>query len=235
MSNEELIALYFDGQLSNPQKDRFNRLLETDPDFKAQVVFERQVKKAIMSTKTDALREKLKSLEQPKKKSNHYFWLAIAASIVVAVGIFTFLKPSSEVSNKELFETYFEPYANVIAPTTRGDVYTVKNEAFINYENSFYREAREQFSSLYVSTKEPYYLFYQAMCDLQLDKTESAISSLSTLQELQFRLSPQVTWYLALAYLKTDQNQKAKAQLKKIIEEKHYKHQSAEELLKKID
>jgi hypothetical protein len=235
MKNEELIALYFEEKLNAEQKVRFDDLIQNDEKFKAKFTFEAQLKKAIISTKKDELRNKLKQLEQPKKRINYYAILAIAASLIIALGVFSLMQPSSSVSNDALFAQHFEPYSNIIAPTTRGeDKKDSISEAFRYYDAKHYKIASKKFKTLYTKTNTSYYLFYQGICELQLGNTETAIILFKTHQNYTDKLSSQTKWYLALAYLKANNTNEAKGLLKNIVTKKSYKYEASEVILKKL-
>lgn len=235
MKKDELIALYFEGKLNELEKDQFETLMQTDAVFKAHVTLEEQVKTAIISVKKDNLRSRLKSLEQPKKKTNYYA-IAIAASIILALGVFALLQPKTTQSNAQLFAAYFEPYDNIIVPASRGDEVTdAKSKAFRAYDLKNYAIASQQFESLYASTNTSYYLFYQAVCELQLGETDNAISHLKAHQQFTDKLSPQTNWYLALAYLKKGHTEDAKIVLQQIREKQTYQYEAAEAILKEMN
>lgn len=238
MNNKELIALYFENKLSAEQTSVFQNLLNTDAQFRAQFEFEKQVKKAIISTKKDALKARFKELEQRKTKKNtsKYYKIAIAASLIIALGFFGLWKKNEPINNEKLFATYFEPYANVIAPSARGnDTEDLKTEAFRYYDTHNYNLALTKFEVLYSTTQTSYYLFYQAICQLQLNNTNKAISLLEAHKQYQDKVSQHRNWYLALAYLKANNLKKSQEILKQIISKKNYKYKAAETILKKLD
>ena len=235
MSNKELIALYFEGELNSEQKIRFEELLRNDEDFREEVEFEQSVKLAIISIKKDNLRNKLHRLETPKEKKNYVF-IGIAASIIIIAGVFGLLNTSQNYTNDELYAQYFEPYSNIIAPSSRGDA--SKNEinlAFRYYDSKNYKIASEKFESLFASTGTSYFLFYQAISELLIDNTDTAIKLLEQHKKYNDRLSNQTDWYLALALLKADQTDTAKKLLAEIIDNKSYNYESAKEILEKMD
>ncbi|WP_179021216.1 hypothetical protein [Winogradskyella forsetii] len=234
MKNEELIALYFEGKLNTSEKARFEDLLQNDANFKAQVTLEEEVKTAIISTKKDDLRQRLQQLEQPKKKSKYYL-IAIAASLVIALGIFSLLKPEQTLSNQDLYAQHFEPYSNIIAPASRGEeTEDEKSEAFRYYDSKDYETALHKFKILYTSTKESYYLFYQGVCELELSNTQNAIAIFKSHQNYTDKLFTQSNWYLALAYLKANNTKDAKVLLKTISIEKSYNYKAAQHILKNL-
>ena len=235
MTNEELIALYFEGKLNSEQQAYFDELLRNDVGFKEELEFEQAVKTAIISTKKDNLRNKLHRLETPKEKKNYVF-IGIAASIIIALGVFGLLKTSQSFTSDELYAQYFEPYSNIIAPSSRGDA--SKNEiniAFRYYDSKNYKIASEKFESLFASSETSYFLFYQAICELLIDNTDKAIKLLEQHKKYNDRLSNQTSWYLALAFLKANQTDTAKELFVKIIDNKSYNYESAQEILEKMD
>lgn len=235
MKNEELIALYFEGKLNAEQKARFDYLMQDDEAFKAQVTLEEQVKTAIISAKKDDLRQKLKQLEKPKKTSKYYI-IAIAASLIIALGIFSLLKPTQTVSNQDLYAQYFEPYSNIIAPASRGDeTEDEKSTAFRYYDAKDYKTALNKFETLYTTTQDSYYLFYQGICELELGNTQNAIALFKDHKNYTDRVSTQTNWYLALAYLKANNTKDAKVLLQTINTKKAYKYKAAEAILKKLN
>ena len=234
MKKDDLIALYFEGKLDAIQTARFEDLLQNDPDFQARFAFEKQVKQAIISTKKEALQTKLKGLEQPKPQSRYYI-LAIAASLIIALGLFALLKPTAETSNQELFAQYYQPYTNIIEPASRGnEVQNDRSLAFRLYDSEDFKTASPLFENLYNKTQEPYYLFYQGICELDLGNNQNAIVLFQSHKNYSDKLSTQTDWYLALAYLKVDKLKNAKSLLQNIIAQKSFKYRDAEAILEKL-
>ncbi|MBC2844162.1 hypothetical protein [Winogradskyella flava] len=235
MKHEELIALYFEDQLNVQQKLEFENLLRMDTTFKAQFELEQQVKTAIISAKKDVLKARLQQLEQPKKSYTFYL-TRIAASIIIALGVFGIWQQNTPLDNNQLFTEYFEPYTNIIVPSERGKATDDdKTEAFRYYDTKNYTLASEKFEDLYKATSTSYYLFYQAICELQLENPSKAILLLETHQKYSDKVSEHRNWYLALAYLKANSIEQSKALLQQIISKKTYKYKAAKDILKKID
>ncbi|MGC1472049.1 MAG: hypothetical protein WA775_05615 [Psychroserpens sp.] len=235
MKHKELIALYFDGTLDKEQTALFDDLILHNAEFKAQVEIEQNTKKAIISIKKDDLKNRLQQLEQPKNKTKFYR-IAIAASLIITLGIFGLSQLNTPVSNDQLFAEHFEPYTNIIIPASRGDeIKDAKSEAFAYYDAKNYSLACQKFETLYNATTTPYYLFYQAICQLQLGKTENAIALFEMRKSISDKLSSHNTWYLALAYLKADKIENSKVLLQKISSDKSYNYKAAEDILNQLD
>ena len=69
---------------------------------------------------------------------------------------------------------------------------------------------------------------------LELDKNEQAIKTLLKHQEFKDSFFDKSKWYLALAYLKNNQIEKAKSELTSIVSNKTYKYKEANLLLKSL-
>ncbi len=89
MKKDSLISKYFNDTFSAEENKKFDKLLKTDEDFKAEFEFEKDVKASVISIKKDQLKKTLENAENRKPGKNRltYFW---AASIVFAMGLFSF-------------------------------------------------------------------------------------------------------------------------------------------------
>ena len=238
MEHKELIELYFEDKLSTEQKTVFENLLDTDQEFRAQFELEEQVKKAIISTKKDDLKERLKQIEhqQANKKTSKYYKIAIAASLIICLGIVGIWEQNQPISNDAIFAEYFQPYDNIIVPNSRSnEVESPKAIAFRNYDTQKYKIASEQFADLYKTTSTSYYLFYQAICELQLGNEDKSIELLNSHKQYSDNLSQHRNWYLALAYLKANKIEESTTLLQEIVNKKSYKHKTAEIIFKKLN
>lgn len=238
MDNNYLIEKYIQNSLSSDEKLVFEALLKNDADFKKEVDFHSNLKNAIKHEDSVNFRGFISNLEnntsQKVGQKPFYKWFA-AASIIVVLGLSYFLIPKKEVSTNTLFASYFEPYRNVVAPIVRGDnMQDEKTLAFIAYEKGEYKTAVILFSKLYSSTKEPYYLFYKANALLKLEKAKEAIPLLLDHLKTKDTLTQKTNWYLALAYLKIKDKQKAKILLKNVVDDNLYNYKKAKILLKKL-
>lgn len=102
---------------------------------------------------------------------------------------------------------------------------------------TFYREARyaEALPFFLQSSDQKESSFYAGQCYLSLDRPAEAISSLKHYVKLTgIRNAEAGWWYLALAHLKNNESNDARASLKKVIEFHGGFQQRAEELLRKI-
>ncbi len=236
MKKDSLISKYFNDTFSAEEKKKFDNLLKTDEDFKAEFEFEKDVKASVISIKKDQLKETLENAENRKPGKNRltYFW---AASVVIALGLFSlFIFNNQEVNRNELYAQYFEPYPNIIAPATRSNdsIANLRHADFIAYENGNYITASQIFEQRYTKTKSPHFLFYQGVCELQLGNTQKAIELFERNKTEADLFKNYSNWYLALAHLKEGNIQMSEKLLQQISDARSYKYKSADAILKKI-
>ena len=237
MDKEHLIAAYFSNTLSDSDKELFDQLLQSDAEFLEEVAFQQRVQQTVYHKENQKLKRHLKDIEKslerkqinPKRK----LWL-VAASITLLVALSYYF--DRDPSYDKLFATYYKPATNIVHPIVRsGDENTIKTEAFIAYANKEYGVAHEKFDNLYEQSKDSEILFYDAITLLEIDSTATAIKKLKLHQTFEDALSERTLWYLALAYLKNNEIEKSKEQLKLIISSKNYNHDRAKQLLKELD
>ncbi len=220
MKDFNLIDKYFNNSLTPKEKLLFNELLQNDKEFKKEFLFENDLKKAISFNQREELKTKLQGFEHNIQKNSKVIrlskkWL-VAASIILLIGLgFFFIKSSFYPSSEKLYAQNFKPYRNIIQPIVRGEsANTIEYLAFLAYENNNYHKAINLFNSI-DSQDATYVSFYKAMCYLSLDKPSEAINlllpitMLSNLEGNNKKLSEKADWYLALAYLKTDEKNRA--------------------------
>jgi len=227
---EDLINKYFEKSLTEKELAVFNQKLETEPEFIAEFEFHKSVQTAIRSNERAELKSLLSSFEKPKQKS--IWWQYAAAAIVVilaGVGIFSYINSGS--NNEELYLAYYQTYPNVVAPNVRGEnENTLKNEAFIAYDAEDYKEAIRLFSQI---KNEEFAVFYSAISYLELDENPNAIQILESgkFSDSLYPFETYRKWYLALAYLKTNQKDKGKKILMELAESENLQKEKAIELL----
>ncbi len=245
MKRETLLEKYLQDKLTETERQEFDVLLKNDPDFKEEVEFQMDVKRAVTADEdenfmgilsdfeSDARAGELKTPqgEEQKVKAFPTKWL-VAASVVVLVGLAYFFTANQTTGPQDLFAENFKPYRNVTHPITRGEEATdMKTKAFLAYSKEEYKEAIPLFTELYSSQKEPYYLFYKANALIQLNKAAEAVPLLQEHLGTQDSLTDKSHWYLAMAYLQLEDTEKAKRALKTVVENKTYKAEEAKQLL----
>lgn len=227
MKNLDLIEGYFENSLNAKQRIEFNELIQTDEEFKKEFLFQKDLKRVITQHQNEELKDALVQFES-KLKRNFRFgvlpskWVAAASlALILSFGSWA-VKNYVFPSNERIFDNYFEPYRNTVLPIVRGEeMNTIEYRAFLAYESGEYHKAINLFNSV-ENKGEKYVPFYKAMCYLSVDKTQAAIETLlpiaegsdGSIEDLDWQQKAE--WYLALAYLKQDQEQEALYYLNKL-------------------
>ena len=171
--------------------------------------FDKDVKKAITAEKRKEQKDFLRSLEDSLSESNQsskgFNW-RIAASVAVLIGLVSsFFLFNQTPSSEQLYDDYFTPYSNVVAPVVRDQIsLSKKASAFAAYEKGDYKQAIKELSlltvqdSLEVSTRD----FFMANAHLQLNQFEEAKKLLQQVVDQNKEWKDESIWYLALISLK---------------------------------
>ena len=140
-----------------------------------------------------------------------------------------------------MYDTYFYPYENIVAPIVRDQGKLSKKAAvFSQYEQGNYKNAIDGFNQL--STKDSIDIvtinFYKANAYLQLNEFEKAQNLFYQIVEIDDKEWKQESiWYLALISLKLDDVVAAKKYLQQLKNQHQHTFKSKEvkTLLKKLN
>lgn len=255
MEKEELeieyVKRYLDRRLSEEENIQFKERLAVDEDFRN--LYE-ELKIVLLGIKSysrkkslDKLRNVESALKEKGKKRiymgisrNLRYWAAAAVFILLAltaVWIIQLGTPDSEA----LYTQYYQPYPNVFEPTLRGesDTLSLYEQAFAAYDQNNYTDAVQHFEELLQKDEldggieKDILLFYIGNSYLALDKPTEAVENLTTVSKNSL-LGEQAQWYLALAYLKSEQLEEAEKMLEELTNTSGVYREKAETLLKEI-
>lgn len=237
MNRELLLEKYFENSLSAEEKIEFDRLLAADEDFAKAFAFERDVKKAFTLNERAKLKQKLKSFDEVKtvKISTSKWYYAVACLIVIAgFSVWLSLK---QASNEELFQTYYQTYPNVVAPTVRGtQLEDIKTKAFEAYDNGEYQLAAKLFDEIYTKDQSDFALLYQSLSLMEMKEYDAAKQNFKKFDYTKSnQFSNYFKWYLALAELQTNDKENAINRLKELISVVNPMQEMAKKLLAELD
>lgn len=159
---------------------------------------------------------------RPSKKNNTSFIqlnarliLGIAASLLIVIFSWQFLFVSGDSSSSsQLFADYYEPYQIVLSQRSEsqssGHV-ALFNQAIQDYADGDYTSAADAFRQLQtMETENVSYKFYFAVSLLSSDNAPEAIDILEELLETPNHFfTEQSRWYLAMAYISTNDRNSA--------------------------
>ena len=205
--------------------------------------FDKDVKKAITAEHRKELKDDLRSLEDSLAKSqqgSRKFNWRIAASIAVLIGLGSwFVLFNQEPSPEALYNQYFSPYENVVAPIVRDQVnLSKKAQAFANYEQGLYQKAIDGLDALTAqdSLDVSSINFYKANAYLKLFQFEQAKLLLEQVVDQSKEWKAESLWYLALISLKLNDIEASLSQLKRLQEiDSVFKSKEIEHLLEQLE
>ena len=238
MDYEVLIEKYLKGTLNEKEQAEFNTLRGTDKAFNEEVIFHENLRD-VLSAENDPVRTMVEEFESENtsesSRTEPWKHLLVAASFFAILGLAIYFNLTRPVSSSDLYNVYYENFPNVVNPTVRGAEIDAADAAFEAYENGRFEEALARFSELHATEGTDYYLFYMANSQMELERSDEAIELLQEFEKTKDSMADKAGWYKALAYLQKDDQEKAKAELKKVIEDKAYNANKAEELLAELE
>jgi len=234
-SYDRLLEMYFGGKISEAEHQQLRDLIDRNSDLKEDFDFQVALRETLVKKDQAAFRAKLQNIEkrdyQPAKQ-NWIIWLSAACVLLVA-GYFIYASLNrSGTSTDELYLAYFEPQRNISYPITRSEPQLQLNyRAYLAYENADWDLAIVLFDSLSYESNDPVIGFYQANSYMAQGFFDDAIQLLIAFKASDSPLAERADWYLALAYLQTNNVDNAIVHLQNIIDNETYPHEKARELL----
>lgn len=245
----ERIEKYLNQQMDANERQTFEQEMAHDASLAEEVASFQDAKQIVEVAGDAAFFNTLQSIEEELAGKNitapiRPFWqrpmmLGIAAAlIIILAGIWIFRPPAD--TSEDLFAENFQAYP----PPTRLRGESKQNEIWSNARDAYiqadYALATEKFEFLLAqdSTAQPPYLlhFYAGVSQLAQasPNINQAISHLEYVAATDSDYVQPAKWYLALAYVKNGEVQKAKALLEKMAAESSYRKSAVEALLKEL-
>jgi tetratricopeptide (TPR) repeat protein len=171
-------------------------------------------------------------------KLKNRFWYAVAASVVVFIGINIFFYDHSN-TNSKIYSEFYQP-AVCSSGTTRSRTNAeelILNQALTMLNKKEYDEALKLFSDILdKDNKNSAAIFYTGTIYQMKGQYADAIQLYSKVAENEDNLfTEQSNWYIGLCYLKIDQRDKAIDQFKKISAGNGYYRQQSISILEKLE
>lgn len=245
MNKQDLLYRYFSKSLTPNEEYIFENLLNTDAEFKKQFEFEKNLKQVIQKEESKKLKAKLQDFEKDiitktsseKTTQNifNYKNFAIAATIALLMGWFGY-NTFFNTSYNDLYQDNFKVYPNTVYTITRSDDNnTIERQAFVAYETEDYQLAINKFNAIPETEKNSYLTFYKAQAFLKLENLKDAKLLFEEVIIKDRDFVAESHWYLALIYLKENDKENTRKQLKLLISNFDYNKSKAKDLLDKIN
>ncbi len=216
----ETVERYHNDTMPKAERLSFEARLQTDAEFKTLVDdiqlllfgIEEQALKEKLEDFHEALSEPIKIKKRAPNRMMTFTWFGVAATIILLVGIFWFLR---EPSNSRLYAQYFRPDPGL--PTTMS---STENFAFfdamVNYKQGQYDKAIDKWMVLH--EKEPqndtinYFLGVAYLADKKEERAIDYLEEVANGDQDAFKND--AYYYLGLAYLKAENVEEARKNFK---------------------
>ncbi len=230
-----LITKYFDREQTESERLRFEERLKESTDFANEILLRKSMLAAIKMEGDGELRSELKlkakSFNIHSHSKRNFKWRYFAAAMVVLI-VATYLVLPTENS---LFEAYYYPLPEDQVTRNLPDNKNSYHHAMEQYSLGNYNEAIPLFHAADSETKRNEIALYLGNCYLSTDQPNKAIKYLTTAQQTESKsLKRHSSWFLALAYLKAHQREKAVDQLNFLTKNKGSHYKQSTELLEKL-
>lgn len=239
------IERYIAGEMSSDEREWFERELLGNDSLRTEVDLRRKAELVLKDQAVISLRNKLTDIEKHRKeaevqpaKSRRPVYIRYAAIITALLVIGSiFLHKGRSTANNELISRYYKPYD---PPASQRSGQAVINPDFTLalefYNTNDYENAALFFSKVVESNpKDMQSVLLNGVSNFEDQKYPEAKVSFTTVIDDNNNLFIETArWYLALCYLKTDDNDKAISQLKEIINEGGVYSKDARKILRKL-
>ncbi len=198
--DSDLIDKYLQQKLSKEEVEFFQQRM-TDDVFAEEVALREQIKAGLTVEARSELRRQMNVWDASESQkvvplSGHYRW-AIAATILVLLGLVFYLFRTTGNDAEALFLSYYKQYPNLVDPI-------VKGEESAEYSISQLYELGRYEAVIDHVELDSLRLFYLALAQLEMGDFEASIDLLKDLSDKNdYRFHDAAEWYLALAYLRT--------------------------------
>jgi tetratricopeptide (TPR) repeat protein len=223
----EEIEDYFEGKLSPEDKLLFEARLESNPELTAEFTLYKQIRGAIVDKGKDELKLKFALADQEldtvpviliSNKTN-YKLLAIAASILLVIGISMFWLLNKKSDYSALASKYYEAEKGL--PVQMGTAATF-DKLMNSYKSGNYTDARQQVVELLKGNSgSDTLVYFNAVINDELKNYPSAINNYSSIPATS-NYYEKAQYRLVLAYLKTNEKAKAIEVLNKAMTKKDH-------------
>lgn len=243
--NEEQIDAYLMGKLSETDRQQFEAVLKEDAALATAVAERKELVGLIEHIGDQKLQERLKKVAEeyhaqqqkvvPLKRTRLSWIAAVAAGVALLIA--AYLLVPRNASPQELYASYYETYPlQGVARSEQLDSSTLFQQVRQYYPSGQYEQVLPLLDTIYQQTEDSRWLVMKANALMQVENYQEAVTTLLPLAENNDLLyEDQARWYLALAYLQTDQITKAKAQLSQLVNSSAtFKSQEAAQLLKDL-
>jgi tetratricopeptide (TPR) repeat protein len=234
----EIIENFYEGRMSSPERETFERLINTDAEAAAEVQNYILSRTAITSASNDRLKKHLldsgKGLEIPEKgRPSFTRYLAIAASMAILTGLgwVLFLLFHTQKSPEEIYLSFYQR-PDVSEFTVRGED-SDSSQLFWARGLDYYashkiKMAAAEFNKMIrinktISASRAYFML--ALCYMDMNETRMAIQTFEQVSD-QSDFVFMKQYYSALCLIRMEKKKDAADLLQKIVRDQNHPYRN---------
>ncbi len=226
------IDKYLRNELSPKEFERFEQELKENGMLSSELQWMQQVHAVITEESAQDLKIHLKNMEatqtfEPTRKRSALKIMRILLPLAAAVALLIMVLPNLAKDEENLFQTFFEPYPNVMTEVVRSSSAEQDNlsRSMIGYLQGDYKKAILDLEKLIQSSPNDSLLFYKSIAHLGNDEPKKALDILERNQFSGFEDARQ--WYQIMALLSLEQYPPAKLLLNQYLEDQRSYNRTA--------
>jgi len=227
----------------------FEDEMAMNPDLAADVKLFREVDEAVGEKDVMQLRASLQNIRKAEEneknrevrgirppKTQRILWYTVAASIVLILGIASFVRNQS-YSNQEIYRDYYQTYKVGIFRSADNSTNNLMTDALKQFNESNYDQALNLFHQVLTKNENnPAANFYVGVAYQEEKEYAKAIQSYRKVVKHNDNLfTEQAQWYIGLCYLQREEKDKALKVFKEIASSDGYYASKATDIIKKLD
>ncbi|MDY6800618.1 MAG: tetratricopeptide repeat protein [Bacteroidota bacterium] len=241
-TNMEIIDKYLNGEMNDQELKRFEHLLSSDVEVQEELELHQAIGDAIMEDDIMSFRDTMQMIYAEDKKVKRQpagfsrkklFYAAATIALLLAIGGIVKQLTQPDYDNHQIFDKFYQPY-EVTVTYRSGNTETDRMllNALQKYEDGNYEQALVLFEQLLEKRKDDMSInLYSGISYMEVAKYQKATQSFQTIITDNNNLFiEQAEWYLAMCYLKTEDNKKAKELLDELIKKESYYKEMAEKI-----
>ncbi len=241
-TNMEIMDKYLNGEMNDQELKHFEHLLASDEKVREELDLHQSIDHAIMEEDIMNLRDTMNTIYTEDEKVKRapagisrrkLYYAAATFALLMATGGIVKKVTQPDYNNYETFEKYYEPY-EVTVTYRSGNTETDRLllTALQRYEDENYEQALVLFEQLLEKRNDDMAVnLYSGISYMEVEKYQKATHSFQTIITDNNNLFiEQAEWYLAMCYLKTEDNTKAKELLDELIHKESYYKEMAKRI-----
>ncbi|MDX9695109.1 MAG: hypothetical protein RBT49_04890 [Bacteroidales bacterium] len=242
-----LVDKYLYGDLDVAEMQRFEQKMDSDYELKNDFLLYSEINKAILEEDVMMLRNKIDTIHKHSERSmlfslkrldRRFYYAAASVALLIATGSIVYNTNKPAMDNNAIYNKYFTPYdVSVTYRSGNEEVDLILISALEKYENENYKDAVILFEQvIHKRASDMAANLYSGISLMETEKYKKATNSFQTIITNNNNLFiEQAKWYLALCYIKTNQNNKAIVILNELVSHDSYYKQPAKKVLKDLN